>query len=96
MVELNCILNHQKDSLCDECQYILNYAFDKLSNCPFGIEKPTCLNCKIHCFHKEQREKIKEIMRFSGPKMIFHHPYLAVMHIIDNKIVQKQKPHTQL
>jgi hypothetical protein len=31
------------------------------------------------------REKIREIMRFSGPRMIFYHPIMAIRHLIESK-----------
>lgn len=36
------------------------------------------------------REKIREIMRFSGPKMIFYHPVMAVSHLIESGKEKKQ------
>ena len=32
---------------------------------------------------KREREKIREVMRFSGPRMLFHHPVAAVRHLIE-------------
>lgn len=86
MIELYCKLNHRKNgNLCNECQALSDYAMKRLENCPYEDEKPTCKNCPIHCYRKYEKEKIRDIMRFSGPKMLFHHPYLAIMHLIDNK-----------
>jgi hypothetical protein len=31
------------------------------------------------------REKIKTVMRFAGPKMIFRHPILGIRHLIDKR-----------
>jgi hypothetical protein len=31
------------------------------------------------------REKIREVMRFSGPRMIFYHPITAIRHVIESK-----------
>ncbi len=31
------------------------------------------------------RERVKEVMRFSGPRMIFHHPVVAVKHLVQSK-----------
>ena len=31
------------------------------------------------------REKIREVMRFSGARMIFYHPALAIRHVIETK-----------
>jgi hypothetical protein len=89
MIDLYCKMNHSAESNCNECREIKAYVFKKLEKCPFGIQKPTCLNCKVHCYQKSEREKIREIMKFSGPKMIFRHPYLAIMHILDNRILAK-------
>jgi hypothetical protein len=30
------------------------------------------------------RQKIKEVMRYAGPRMLFKHPYLTLMHGIDS------------
>lgn len=31
------------------------------------------------------RDKIKQLMRYSGPRMLLYHPLMAVMHIIESK-----------
>lgn len=31
------------------------------------------------------REKIREVMRFSGPRMIFYHLVMAIRHVIESK-----------
>jgi hypothetical protein len=35
------------------------------------------------------RELIKKVMKYSGPKMIFHHPILAIKHLIESKREKK-------
>lgn len=90
MVKLYCKLNHNTHGiLCDECGTMFDYVMLKLDKCPFEEDKPTCLNCSIHCYKSAEREKIREIMRFSGPKMIWHHPILAMLHLIDNRRSKK-------
>ncbi|MCX7736822.1 MAG: nitrous oxide-stimulated promoter family protein [Candidatus Kapabacteria bacterium] len=93
MIELYCKLNHTHNgSLCSDCQSLSDYAMKRLDNCPYDDnDKPTCKNCTIHCYRKYEKEKIREIMRFSGPKMLLHHPYLAIMHLIDNKKTSNQQ-----
>jgi pentatricopeptide repeat protein len=54
-----------KDNLCKECYELLEYALKKNEKCPLN-PKPLCKNCHVHCYKPEKREKIKEIMRFSG------------------------------
>ena len=36
------------------------------------------------------REKIRAVMRFSGPRMIFHHPLMAICHVIETKKEKKR------
>jgi hypothetical protein len=36
------------------------------------------------------REQIRRVMRYSGPRMIIHHPVLAIWHYID-RIARKRK-----
>ena len=52
---------------------------------PFMKEKTFCANCKVHCYKPEMREKIRKVMRFSGPRMLLYHPALAVWHLICSK-----------
>jgi Nitrous oxide-stimulated promoter len=84
MINIYCRGHHQSKGVpCDECQELLEYARFRLKNCPFQENKTTCGNCPIHCYKPKMREKVREIMRYSGPRMIKHHPLLAVGHMID-------------
>jgi hypothetical protein len=38
------------------------------------------------------REKVKEVMRYAGPRMIWRHPWLALMHVVDKRYVAPPKP----
>lgn len=55
--------------LCDECTTLLGYSASKRIVCPYD-PKPSCKNCETHCYRNGFRERIKEIMRFSGMHMI--------------------------
>lgn len=85
MVALYCRGRHGQapGDLCRECRELLSYAKKRLCHCPFQIHKPTCGNCPIHCYKKDMRTRVKEVMRYSGPKMILHHPCLAFLHLLD-------------
>ncbi|UCF50401.1 MAG: nitrous oxide-stimulated promoter family protein [Thermoplasmatales archaeon] len=84
MIRINCKINHNlKTKLCEECQILLNYAINRLKKCPFKEKKPSCARCTIHCYKEPERLSIKKIMRFSGPRMLFYHPILALYHIIE-------------
>jgi len=71
--------------LCHECRELVEYARFRLKNCPFQKNKTTCGNCPIHCYKPKMREKIRNIMRYAGPRMIWHHPLLAIGHMIDGR-----------
>jgi hypothetical protein len=71
--------------LCPDCQQLAEYADQRLEKCPFGEEKGPCSQCEIHCYKPEMRERIREVMRYSGPRMLGRHPVLALSHLIKEK-----------
>ena len=81
---------HPKNDVCVECKELMDYCHYRLSLCPWGEKKPFCSNCLIHCYDKEHRERIRQVMRFSGPRMIFSHPILALSHVIETKKEKKK------
>ena len=87
MIKLYCHDNHKspKGSLCPECQELLAYSQKRAENCKWGENKPVCGSCPIHCYKKDMRERIRAVMRYSGPRMIYHHPIMAIQHIIDKR-----------
>lgn len=85
MIRLYCRKNHGGNELCPECAALDAYARQRSDKCPFMETKTFCSNCKVHCYKKDMREKIREVMRFSGPRMIFHHPVMAIRHVMESK-----------
>lgn len=82
MIKIYCRKNHgSRNGLCENCKKLEEYAKLRLIHCPFGEEKPVCVKCPVHCYKPEMRQKAKEVMRFSGPKMLWHHPILAIRHL---------------
>lgn len=84
MIEIYCRAKHSKNELCNECNEMLNYAYKRIELCPFLPDKPVCKNCKIHCYEKDMRERIKLIMRYSGPRIFIYKPILAIIYIFNN------------
>ena len=82
MVKLYCRKNHKKRELCDECRDVLNYSLNRIDNCKYMYTKTFCSNCKKPCYSPKMKEKIKQIMKFSVPRILFHHPLLVIYHII--------------
>ncbi len=84
MVKIYCKAKHDtSDELCPECGEFFEYAKFRLDNCPFQENKTTCGKCRIHCYKPDMKEKVKKIMRYSGPRMLLHHPSLALHHAVD-------------
>ena len=93
MIHLFCHDHHdtKKDQLCGDCTDLLDYANERLEKCPFGPDKGPCSKCHVHCYKPEMRDKIRQVMRYSGPRMLTTHPILAVDHLIKEKFT-KEKP----
>jgi hypothetical protein len=70
---------------CPQCRAFLRYADARLDHCPYGEDKPTCANCPIHCYKREPREFARTVMRYAGPRMLWRHPVLAVLHLVDGR-----------
>ena len=72
-VHIYCRGKHKtpKGKLCADCQDLLTYARTRLERCPQN-PKPACKHCAIHCYKPIYREKIREVMRYSGKWMILH------------------------
>ena len=90
MIALYCRKNHHVEALCPDCAALTEYARQRSDKCLFMESKTFCSNCKIHCYKPEMREKIRAVMRFSGPRMMFHHPVMAVRHLIETKKEKKR------
>lgn len=86
MIKLYCRKKHGiKSGLCPDCKTLAEYAAQRSDKCPFMESKTFCANCTVHCYKPDMREKIREVMRFSGPRMILYHPIMAVRHVIESK-----------
>jgi hypothetical protein len=88
MIEIYCRGNHTASNgrhLCEECKELLEYAFARLDRCPYAEKKPPCSKCTTHCYKPTLRDKIKKVMRYSGPRMLLVHPILALGHWLDGK-----------
>ena len=98
MIKKYCHHYHhtKKDELCPECQKLTEYALFRLSVCPFKKNKKFCSVCKIHCYQSPYKEQIRNVMQYSGQRMIFTHPIFAFKHafqILAYKRKLKKKHH---
>jgi len=83
MIDYYCKKNHfPEKNLCCDCEKVIEYAWLKLDKCFYGENKPACLKCEIHCYSAPMRKKIKDIMRYSGPRMIYIYPVASIKHLV--------------
>ena len=92
MLRIYCRNHHggAGKQLCPDCRELCEYADQRLQKCPFGEEKGPCSQCEIHCYKSEMRERIRDVMRYSGPRMLSRLPVLALSHHI------KERKHKKL
>lgn len=91
MIALYCRrTHHTKGALRPDCAELSRYACARSDRCPFMETKTFCSNCRVHCYQPEMREKIRVVMRFSGPRMIFYHPVAAIRHVVETKREKKR------
>ncbi len=85
MIALYCRKHHATPQgvLCADCRQLLEYALLRLQRCPFQEGKTTCGRCPIHCYKPAMKEQIRAVMGFSGPRMVWSHPILALRHLLD-------------
>lgn len=82
MIRLYCKHKEGNAELCESCKLLLDYAHARLSRCRFGDDKPTCKKCPVHCYKPEMRDRIRNVMIWSGPRMMLYHPITAIKHLI--------------
>jgi hypothetical protein len=78
-------LHGEDEGPCDECRALLGYAARRIDRCVFGDDKPTCANCTVHCYNDDMRARVREVMRYAGPRMMLRHPWLALAHLLDGR-----------
>ena len=92
MIAVYCKGKHgsKHGNLCPDCTELREYARQRSEKCPFMETKTFCSNCKVHCYKPVMREKIRAVMRYSGPRMMLYHPIAAVRHVIETKKEKKR------
>ena len=64
-IKLRQSLGNKAFLLCPDCQKLLHHGIAKLLMCPYD-PKPMCKKCQTHCYAPGYRERVREVMRFSG------------------------------
>ncbi len=92
MIALYCAGNHADapkeehavcgEPLCEECAQLDAYATLRTRRCRKMEVKTSCDACENHCYKPNEREKIRQVMRYSGPRMLGKHPLAAIRHLL--------------
>jgi len=75
------VLKDSNLTLCRDCRKLLSHGIAKLLLCPYD-PKPMCKKCKTHCYAPGYREKVREVMRFSGRYLIRHGQLDLLLHYL--------------
>jgi predicted amidophosphoribosyltransferase len=87
MIDLYCRGHHgSKGNLCNECRALFDGITKRLERCPLRKNKPFCSKCPVHCYQPDKREKIKAVMKYSGPMMVYRHPILVIRYFMKKKV----------
>lgn len=86
MIRIYCRHKEGNKQLCDDCKKLLEYAHRRLDGCKFGERKSTCKQCPIHCYRPDMKRKIRDVMRYAGPRMLLFHPWAALRHLWQEKM----------
>jgi len=82
MIKIFCRGRHgTKTGLCADCSGLLAYVMERLASCRQD-PKPACRDCATHCYNPALRGRIKEVMRYAGPRMPLFHPLLTLRHFL--------------
>lgn len=84
MIRMYCKGVHHASSVpCPSCQALIDYCRVRVEHCPREAEKTFCSSCPHPCYAPRMRQQIKVVMRWAGPRMLFHHPILLIRHAFD-------------
>jgi hypothetical protein len=78
--------------VCPACQELADYAAERLRYCPVAENRSFCQFCSVHCYRAAMRTRISEVMRYSGPKMLWYKPLYALHHLRELRKHRRQKP----
>ncbi|MCE5202646.1 MAG: nitrous oxide-stimulated promoter family protein [Coriobacteriales bacterium] len=69
--------------VCDECAQHLAYAEKRRAYCRKD-PKPFCAHCDTHCYSPAESAWQRQMMRFSGPRAVFHgHALDGLRHAVE-------------
>lgn len=82
MIELYCKKRLNLTEVPEEYKRLEVYCRRRLEHCRWGDSKPACKKCPHHCYAPKERQMIRDVMRWTGPRMIIYSPLAAIRHIL--------------
>jgi len=84
MMKLYCRKKHKskRGDLCEDCTPLLCYAHERADSCRQIEHKTACGRCSTPCYKPDMREQMRVVMRFSGLRMMLHHPVEALRYML--------------
>lgn len=85
MIETYCTKQkHLNDGgkLCSDCDELLNYSLQRTTRCPHVEKTLFCVNCPTPCYKPDMKEKMRIMMKYSGPRFFFSHPLIVLEHVM--------------
>ncbi len=82
MIELYCRHHLKENPMSEEYRNLADYAWRRLDHCRYGDQKTACKDCPTHCYSPKERDSIREVMRWTGPRMIWYAPKDAILHFL--------------
>lgn len=67
-------------SLCPSCREAVETTLERTQRCPNNHDG-NCQDCDIKCQRGAAQERIKEIMRYSAPRMLLRHPFMTFAYL---------------
>lgn len=82
MIRLYCQHHLRQEELQEEYQQLVDYCARRLDHCSWGDAKPACQDCPHHCYAPRQREQIRQVMRWVGPRIVVYGPMEYLRHLL--------------
>jgi len=78
--DVPAISGREELCLCPGCTKLLMHAFIKRQACPMD-PKPMCKHCPSHCYAPLYRQQIREVMKYSGRKLVLRGRLDMLIHL---------------
>ena len=70
------------EAVCPACEELDRFAVLRTQKCRKMETKTSCKNCEHHCYPPAMEQRIRDVMRYAGPRMLYKHPIAAIRHML--------------